>query len=331
MLNSSAMSEPTDANVLPNGSFESIRGLHIVTYLLSPEDAKMIVDRAANAGMNTLIIGVAWNGSTQLKSMPWVPQGKAWTSDQLLDFAEYARSKGMQVIPHVPLLTNADKLLLGAHDELLYNLSTYDPSNEKVYELVLPILEEIVALLKPKAIHVGHDEVWGWKNVDFEKDRLREGESILPADLYLGHILRIHEYLDQRNVEMWMWGDMLISYEEFPNMTGDGALHRGIEKFGYGASLRKKIPRGIVICDWHYRDKQFEFPSLATFRREGFKVVGTTWQQEDTVRNFTRYAAENGGTGMIASTWYFVQRRDWEVVNRVIDYSGKIYSDYFGG
>ena len=206
----------------------------------------------------------------------------------------------------------------------MFNAVTYDPRQEAVYKLVFPLLDEIIALIHPRAIHIGHDEVMGW-NKAYAAKMLRPNEHMLPDDLFLKDTLRVHDYLKAHGIETWMWGDMLISPEEFPGMLAS-ELHGGS---GYGKALRNQLPRDIVICDWHYDDDQPDFPSLVAMSKEGFRVIGSTWKKPETIRNFSRYAARHGAYGMMATTWFHVQRKEWDVVERIIRESGDAFSKDF--
>ena len=57
--------------------------------------------------------------------------------------------------------------------------------------------------------------------------------------------------------------------------------------------------------------------------QEGFSVIGATWKREVTIHNFSESAAKNGASGMIATTWFHVQKGEWKLVDRIINYSGK--------
>ena len=162
--------------------------------------------------------------------------------------------------------------------------------------------------------------------IKVEKKLLNLVDKVLPTVLFLKYVLRVHEYLKQRVIETWMWGDMLISPEEFPKMEAR-ALHGSL--LGYGKNLRDKLPRDIVICDWHYADKQSGFPSLAQMKSEGFRVLGSTFKKKKTIRNFTRYAAEYSADGMIATTWFHVSRREWGTIDEILRYSGEFFLRYF--
>jgi hypothetical protein len=256
-----------------------------------------------------------------MEQAPWEARKDAWSKAQLMEWVGYAYEKGLEVIPEVRLLTHQNRFFMKQHPDLMFNKSTYDPRKEDTYQRVFAILDEVIQVIHPKAIHIGHDEVAGHSSRSREK-WLRAGEEMLPADLFLRDVLRIHDYLKKRGIETWMWGDMLISPAEFPGML---AKHLHGTGPGYGKALRDKLPRDIVICDWHYLDSQSDFPSLATMKQEGFRVIGVTWKKKETIRNFSRYAAQHGAYGMMATIWFYVPRRKWDVVDIIIRTSGEVF------
>jgi len=300
-----------------------IRALHIVTRGVSPANVMKLVDLARKHGFNTIILGIAWRNSTNLSSMPWVDSSKAWSSKDLLSVVQYIREKHMKIVPELKLLSHANVLFQKKFQSLMYNSKTYDPRKPEVYQKVFPIIDEVIALIHPQAIHIGHDEVVGWTKWHYIKGLLKPHESQLPASLFLESVKNIHEHLNSKGVETWMWGDMLVSRNELPSMQKSGALHDLSES--YGAALRKKIPKDIVICDWHYNDKQRDFLTVSAFKNDGFRVLGATWKKEKTIQNFSYYAAHHGADGMIATTWFHVQRKEWDIVNNIIKVSGKIF------
>lgn len=100
-------------------------------------------------------------------------------------------------------------------------------------------------------------------------------------------------------------------------------LHGGLP--GYGKALRDRLPRDIVICDWHYFDRQRDFPTVAKLRAEGFRVLGSTFHQSSTIENFSRSASKYGASGMIATTWYFMPQNKWREVTAIIEESGAAF------
>ncbi len=311
---------------IPNGArcADNIRALHLVLRAITVDDVKRIVDLSSSNGFNMVIISIA--DAVRLKSMPWVKGSSTWSVQQFIDIVTYAHHKKLAVVPEVKLLSHQEIFFGNVSPSLMYNDLTYDPRNDEVYAKVFPVLDEIVELIHPKAIHIGHDEISGWQ---FKNKigrvglvQLRKDEQAMPADLFLKDVRRVHAHLKKRNIQTWIWGDMLLSPEEFPQML-DKHLHGTLP--GYGKSLRQKLPRDVVICDWHYFDRQPDFPSLREFRQEGYRVLGATWKTTETIRNFSSYAATNGASGMIATTWFHVQRKEWDVVERIIRESGAIF------
>jgi hypothetical protein len=124
-----------------------------------------------------------------------------------------------------------------------------------------------------------------------------------------------------------MWGDMLLGSEEFPQMIPVSLLG---DAPGYGKDMRDRLPRDIVIIDWHYRDTGDNFDSLGAFVRDGFKVVGATWKSERNIRDFADYAAGNGAVGMLATTWFHTRSLgDEDLVQDIIAISGDAFLTSF--
>ena len=98
---------------------------------------------------------------------------------------------------------------------------------------------------------------------------------MLPAELFIKDVNILHEFLEERKIETWMWGDMLLSPGEFP---GHDSTNFHGNREGYGKELRAEIPRSVIICDWHYKSVGEEFPSTTAFIEEGFRVIRRRWE-----------------------------------------------------
>ena len=163
------------------------------------------------------------------------------------------------------------------------------------------LLDEIIALIQPDAIHIGHDEVVGHNQKQIDKFG-----PILPAHLYLQDVIKLNDHLNSAGVETWMWGDMLIIPSEFPQMH-PGSLN-GTPTY---VQMRDSLPRNITICDWHYKDykpklqRHIDFPSTDLFANMGFNVLGATWNVPKLTSKFSRYVSDMNNPkakGMIATT-----------------------------
>jgi len=311
-------------NRLPSGSMvdwpdHSLRGLHIPLPDLKPAMVRRVIDLASLHNYNLLILQVA--DAVKLQSAATPPRHNALTSKQFSELANYARESGLRVVPEVKLLTHQEKFFGDSRPELMFNRVTYDPRKPEVYELVFEHLDEVLALTGSTAVHIGHDEVKGFYPRHREK-WLNPGDETLPADLYVQDVRKLHEYLQGKGIEVWMWGDMLLPKDEFPSMH-QRDLHGEDDYQG----IRASIPRDITIFDWHYDDRQAEFPSVDAFRKDGFTVVGSTWSNPATVQNFSRYMADlrPPEPGMLATVWFHLRRREWDKAEAIITQSAAAY------
>ena len=305
-----------------------MRGAQIVFRAITSDVAIAAIDRLRRGHYNLVLFSISNN--VQFKSIGKLANNCAWPLQDFLKVVQYARESGMEVIPELRFLSHQHKdfLVLGAYPELMYNEKTYDPRNEKVYKIVFSYIDEVIETINPKAIHIGHDEVYGVSGRD------AGAEDALPPALFKEDVLKLHQYLKAKNVRTWMWGDMLITPSEFPNMH-PGSIN-GTKEY---AEIRKSIPKDIVICDWHYRadeNKELQFPSLETFANEGFAVLGATFRHPHVTKQFAGYAADLDNPnvkGMIATTWTFLrkgaqngrQSDNYESFDGLIQYSAEAF------
>lgn len=308
-----------------------LRGAQLVLRAITPDVAIAAIDRMRRGHYNMVLLSISNN--VQFKSLGKLANNCAWSLKDFLEVVKHAQESGMEVIPELRFLSHQHKdfLVLGAYPDLMYNEKTYNPENEKVYKIVLPYIDEVIATVNPKAIHIGHDEVYGISGRD------AGAEDALPAKLFKEDVLKIHAYLKRKNIKTWMWGDMLITPSEFPDMH-PGSIN-GNKAY---AQLRKEIPKDIVICDWHYRDfpknegKSLKYPSLKAFANEGFEVLGATFRDPHVTRQFAAYAAslDNPNVkGMMATTWSFLrkgaqngrQSDNYESFDNLIQYSAEAF------
>lgn len=294
------------------------RVAHFVLRNVEVAEARRVVDLARRAHFNTLMIQLA--DGLDLPSMGTIPRPDAWSVEEFRAFLEYARENGLRFIPELKLLTHQEKLFRGHYPELMYNGFTYDPRKEATYDRVFPIIDEVLEVSGADILHIGHDEVEGVGKGGGEH-KVRP-ERALPAELFLQDVKRLHGYLSERGIETWMWGDMLVAPSEFRGM-----LARHLHADDEYAALRGRLPSDIVVNDWHYADRQDAFPSSAALVRAGHDVLGATWKHHGTTRAFSRYMAGLGpkARGMLATTWWHVQKDDWGVVEEILEVSGDLF------
>jgi len=303
---------------------EEIFALHFVLRKLELSSAYDLVKKAKLYGYNTIVIQLT--DGVSLDSAPWGESNDSWSKEQFVEFTDFVSSMGLQIIPEIKLFSHQEKFLKNNFPEFLYNARTYNPEAEGLYdEVVFPLIDELIEIMNPQMIHIGHDEVAG-HNEKSSKKWLKKGEKIAPADLFLKDILIINEYLISKEVDVAIWGDMLIAENEFKEMFPQ---HLHGNKEGYGSTLRKNIPKNIVIFDWQYYAKGHNFSSTKTFLDEGFVVLGATWKNQKVIDNFTEFSANNNASGMVSTTWFHVQRKEWDEVEKIMEGSSSMYKKHF--
>lgn len=299
-----------------------VRALHLSLWPTTLTNLKVAIKRARFSHYNALI--VLNHRGVKLESLSHLSLKNALSLDDFRHAVGFTKENGLELIPELKLLSHQDKFFGTQYPQYLFNKLTYDPRQPAVYsEVVFPAIEELLSLTGATKFHIGHDEVAGWTDWFVKTEKLNKGEKQLPPELFLQDILTLHRFLTEKHIEVWMWGDMLVTKDEFPVMINAGANLNGLN--GYD-KLRSKIPRDIIINAWHYRGNQTEFPTASAFAQLGHTVLGATWKDMTTTRNFTRYLKNMpaNNAGMIATTWYGISEKNQDVHN-IITESGEIF------
>ncbi len=229
-------------------------------------------------------------------------------------FADYIRSFGIDVIPEVQSLGHVQYLTI-AHPEIAeleegavaksvdelsadvppdqFYPHSYCPSNEKSYEIVFDLLEEILDTVRPQRyVHMGHDEVYQIGVCPRCKDKD-------PAELYAADVCRYHEYLTKKGLRMMIWADMLqpVTIYKTPRAL-------------------QLIPKDVILLDfiWYFHlEKDIETHLL----KNGFNVgIGNLYSS-----HFPRYEERIVQPGIMGGQLSFWVGNQEEVLGR----EGKIY------
>lgn len=184
---------------------------------------------------------------------------------------DYAQENFIEVIPEIPSLTHG-YYLLTRHPELAEYPGdiwpdTYCPSNPKSYELMFDVYDEYIEVIKPKMIHIGHDEWWG---APLGVCPLCRGKDF--SELFAQDINKIYNYLTDKEIKVAMWGDYLLE-----SVRNAGPQNRtsstGVKYQTPGAMrpsvVREKVPKDILVLNWFWGDRKKEL-ELQDF---GFKQI----------------------------------------------------------
>ncbi len=249
----------------------------------------------ARLGVNCIIMEV--NYGFDYRTHPELISGDdPIRADDAGRLVELCHSEGIRLIPQFqclghqswaentgPLLTVYPELDItpGAFPE---NAGIYcrewDPLNPKVYEIVLPMMAELIAAFQADALHVGMDEVF---LLGCDQSPSTRGQD--PAVLFTKVVNDLHTFLvAEKQVEMLMWGDRLLNGDDFDYDEWES-------DFTGTAAAVDSIPRDIIICDWHY-EPQERYESVKTLCEIGFRVLPAGWEKVEATLKLIRYSQE---------------------------------------
>lgn len=180
------------------------------------------------------------------------------------ELVSYANENFLEVIPEIPSLTHG-VYLLTRHPELAEYPGdiwpdTYCPSNPDSYKLMFDVYDEYIEVMKPKMIHIGHDEWWG---APLGACPLCRGKDF--SELFAGDINKIHNYMSGKGIKVAMWGDYLLESvrRKGPqNRTSSTGLKYQTPGGTRPEVVKQSIPKDILIFNWFWknpeRDKELQ-------------------------------------------------------------------------
>ncbi len=205
----------------------------------------------------------------------------------------------IEVIPEIPSLTHA-YYLLTRHPELAEYPGdiwpdTYCPSNPASYELMFDVYDEYVEVMKPKMVHIGHDEWWGAPVGVCPACRDKDYSLLFAED-----VKKIHGYFTGKGIMTAMWGDYLLESVR-DTLFMDWTSSTGIKYRTPGAVrpevVKELIPKDILIFNWFW-DSEKKEKDLNDF---GFTQVYGNFTPA--ITNWEERSGKNNLAGGAPSSW----------------------------
>lgn len=197
---------------------------------------------------------------------------------EMAELADYCRSRHIEIVPEVQGLSHAYWLLL-AHKDCAERSDdpypdTWCTSNPNTYEIYFDCLQEIVDVIKPKMVSLGHDEFYSVGLC--ERCRDRTGHDIFADD-----VLKCHQWLKERGIRTHIWSDKLLNVikkdEMESGMGCGGASHlnfnqrtRRNEPVKATFRAADRMPRDLMLSDWYY---SFGVGTQDYFNSKGLTVL----------------------------------------------------------
>ena len=229
---------------------------------------------------------------------------RGMTKEEFVELAKVAHENYIDFVPlqqtfshNQWLFANGKNRELAEDPEapLPYNYNASDP---RVYQLLEKLFDEVVAAAGAPYLHIGHDEIGDWGKVRFP--HRPENVKLGAKELFRRDVMWHVEYAKRKNVKLMLWHDALVSKKE-PGVTVAGAI-------GGTETLRKELPRDLVICVWSYKPRE-KFGDVDLFLKDGYPVIGCTWEHQKgsdwgNIGCFSRYCLGKPGVlGMLETTW----------------------------
>ncbi|MBN1901137.1 family 20 glycosylhydrolase [Candidatus Sumerlaeota bacterium] len=272
------------------------RGVHF----LSGKDAgdqisKAVRNLLARFKMNTLVWEceyIIWDSHPEIAH----PQF-GMTKDDARKVIRAADANFVEIIPLIQSLGHSEWIFANRRNlELAEDPDApyaYCPTNPETYKFIFSVYQEALDFFKPRAFHIGHDEVTNEGRFPYRSKS--SGKTV--TDLIMEDALKLHSWFSRKNVRVMLWGDMFLYATE-----GSGAcLAPSLED----ARLRRALlPKDVLIADWHYDAVEpAKYKSLKLFKDEGFEAVGAPWYNPYNIRNLARACIQYKAKGLLQTTW----------------------------
>jgi hypothetical protein len=181
--------------------------------------------------------------------------GEILEKDEVAGLADCIAQNHIELIPEVASFTHSYYLLtryrkFAAVPEHKWP-DIYCAAHDDVYPLVFDVYDEYLDLLRPKMVHIGHDELFLPIGISPQCQDTNIGE------IYGRDVKRVHDHLASRNVKTALWGDMLLE-----SVRGRGPQkHKAPNGFPYSTpggmtreQVERLIPKDCLVFNWFWQD-----------------------------------------------------------------------------
>jgi len=257
----------------------------------SPQDVPLlcqfITDALPREGVNTLALRIEYG--YQFKTHPGLADKNALSLADIKQIVAACRKARVRLIPTVNLLAHqsekTEMLPLLAKYPALDESPDYNPPvpwkdggqfdfyskslcprHPDLFGIIFPLIDELIDACEADALHVGLDEVW---ILGYDKCPRCGGSD--KAELFAEYVTRLHDHLEKKRCEMWMWSDRLIDGKTTNLLAWQASMNNTYRAIDL-------IPKDIVICDWKYEDAP---PTPAYFAIKGFNVLASPCSKTD--------------------------------------------------
>jgi hypothetical protein len=248
-----------------------------------------------------------FHGMEQNSSHQDVADGGFLEKEEVADLARWVAKHHIDLVPVLPSFTHSYYLLTEHRDLAAVPQDKwpdiYCPVNPKSYALTFEVYDEFIEVLKPRSVHIGHDELF--LPVDVSKQCSDEDIGAL----FGVDVNKIHNYLASRGIKTQLWGDMLLQ-----SVRGAGLEKRKApDGWTYNSpggltpeQVERLIPKDCLIYNWFWSDGPGQQGSAerneATLDQMGFQQVFGNFEPD--IQNYETRKKRTTLLGGAPSAWF---------------------------
>ena len=232
---------------------------------------------------------------------------------------DYLRKNNVEPIPLIQSLGHMEWFFkprstrhLSINPEYPYTLN---PFVDEAQKAIKSIWKEAVDLLNPSTIHFGLDEIG---MIGYNRDKYFQ------VKIFEKQMSFLNQFAKSEDLNFMIWGDMGLAPGDAIDATN------GINK-DFSDQIRKSIPEGIYITDWHYKpsiEKNKYVSSLKLWKENGNLPIASTWFHPENIYGFT-HAAIKQGSGTLQTTWADFESSEKNMLKNIEQFGAYILSlDY---
>lgn len=191
----------------------------------------------------------------------------------------------------------------------------YCPSTERTYKIMFDAIENVIEILHPDYLSIGHDEIRG-----INRDNRCRKRNLSNAEILAEDINKLYDFSKSINpdIKILMWSDMLNPYDNGGNANFQ-LVYDGLP--GETAPASDLISKDMIIMLWRYDpDRNFLVKSSDYFESKQFKYLVAGWNNKQNIFEWAKIAKERTDClGIIVTTWH-----NWEGNIEAIKYTAEV-------
>lgn len=201
--------------------------------------------------------------------------GGFYTKDDIREIIAYAKERFIEVIPEIEMPGHS-YAALAAYPELIcvdndiigniqFGTDAFCAGNEKSYEFLRNVIDEVIELFPSKLIHIGGDEVvkTAWHNCSRCQNLMKRENLKDEEELQSHFISRMAAYIESKGKEIIGWDEILEGgLAENAKVMSWRGMQGGIKSANMGHDV-VMAPNSYTYFDLYQGDQELEPPAYS--------------------------------------------------------------------